>query len=203
MLAFVYLQKMESIRIVSGSIIRGVSTNRIYSLRLLIKILFLLLLLPFALHAQDNATLFDTYMKGQAQLYGFNGNVLVAKNGKVIYKRSFGFADYNTKKKLDSNSIFDCGSIAKEFTLVGILLLADKGKISYSDTLRHFFPQLPYSNITIQQLLTHTSGIPNGFSVVAKKFDHDKIATNADLLRLAYAPIKLCPANECRYILQT
>ena len=95
-------------------------------------------------------------MEGQTNLYGFNGNVLVSKDGNVIYKKSFGFADYNTKKKLDSNSIFDCGSIAKEFTAMGILLLKDKGKISYTDTLRKFFPELPYSNITIQQLLTHT-----------------------------------------------
>ena len=78
-------------------------------------------------------------MEGQTNLYGFNGNVLVSKDGNVIYKKSFGFADYNTKRKLDSNSIFDCGSIAKEFTAMGILLLKDKGKISYIDTLRKFF----------------------------------------------------------------
>lgn len=117
---------------------------------------FLLLLFPFVLYAQHNNSLFDLYMEGQTNLYGFNGNVLVSKDGNVIYKKSFGFADYNTKRKLDSNSIFDCGSIAKEFTAMGILLLKDKGKISYTDTLRKFFPELPYSNITIQQLLTHT-----------------------------------------------
>ena len=101
---------------------------------------FLLLLFPFALYAQHNNSLFDVYMEGQTNLYGFNGNVLVSKDGNVIYKKSFGFADYNTKRKLDSNSIFDCGSIAKEFTAMGILLLKDKGKISYTDTLRKFLP---------------------------------------------------------------
>lgn len=92
-------------------------------------------------------------MQAQTDLYGFNGNVLVAQNGKVLYKKSFGYADYNAKSKLDSNSIFDCGSIAKEFTAMGVLLLKDKGLISYSDTLRKFFPELPYNNVTIQQLL--------------------------------------------------
>ena len=140
--------------------------------------------LSFTLSAQNNSSLFDKYMQAQTDLYGFNGNVLVAQNGKVLYKRSFGFADYNTKSKLDSNSIFDIGSIAKEFTAMGILLLKDKGLISYSDTLRKFFPELPYNNITVQQLLTHTSGMPNGFAVVAKFFDHNKIASNDDLINL-------------------
>ena len=94
------------------------------------KKIFILLLFPVMITAQKNKPLFDTYMKGQAKLYGFNGNVLVAKNGKVIYKKSFGYADYRTKKKLGSNSFFDCGSIAKEFTAVGILLLKDKGLVN-------------------------------------------------------------------------
>ncbi len=146
--------------------------------------IFLLILLPFAATAQTNTSLFDVYMQGQANLYGFSGNVLVSKNGNVVYKKSFGYSDFNNKKALDDNSVFDCGSIAKEFTAVGILLLKDKGKISYSDTLRKFFPELPYLNVTIQQLLTHTSGMPDGFGLVAEYFDHKKIATNEDLIRL-------------------
>ena len=148
------------------------------------KNIFLLLLLPFALNAQNKTSIFDTYLQAEADLYGFNGNVLVSKNGKVIYEKSFGYADYNTKKELDNNSVFDCGSIAKEFTAMGILLLKDKGKISYSDTLRKFFPELPYTNVTIHQLLTHTSGVPDGFDLIDKYFDHTKIATNEDLIRL-------------------
>src|SRR5882757_4604695 len=94
-----------------------------------------LLFLPVGLFAQNNSSLFDAYMKGQADLYGFNGNVLVSKNGKIVYQKSFGYSDYHTKEALDDNSVFDCGSIAKEFTAMGILLLKDKGRISYSDTL--------------------------------------------------------------------
>jgi CubicO group peptidase (beta-lactamase class C family) len=148
------------------------------------KKIILLLLFPLVIDAQNNTSLLDTYLKAQANLYGFNGNVLVSKKGNVIYQKSFGFADYNSREQLDSNSVFDCGSIAKEFTSMGILLLKDKGKISYSDTLRKFFPQLPYTNVTIRQLLTHTSGMPDGFDLVTKYFDHTKIATNDDLIRL-------------------
>ena len=148
------------------------------------KTAILFLLFPVALFAQNNTVVFDKYMQVQTDLYQFNGNVLVAKNGKVIYKQSFGYADYDTKIKLDSNSIFDCGSIAKEFTAVGILMLKDKGLISYSDTIRKFFPELPYPKITIQQLLTHSSGMPDGFGLITKFFDHNKIASNADMIRL-------------------
>lgn len=140
--------------------------------------------LPVTLYAQNNSSVFDEYMQLQTDLYGFNGNVLVSQNGNVIYKKSFGYADYNTKIKLNSNSIFDCGSIAKEFTAMGILLLKDKGLLNYTDTIRKFFPELPYTNITVQQLLTHTSGMPDGFDLVSKYFDHNKVASNDDLIRL-------------------
>jgi len=158
--------------------------------------------LPRTLNAQNNTVTFDTYMKGQADLYRFNGNVLIAKNGKVIYKKSFGFADYNTQNKLDNNSIFDCGSIAKEFTAMGILLLKDKGKISYTDTLGKFFPELPYSNITIHQLLTHTSGMPDGFNLVTKSFNHSKVAFNSDLIKLMAdekPPLLFIPGADLMY----
>ena len=148
------------------------------------KNILLFLFLPYTVFAQNNTALFEPYMKAQADLYRFNGNVLVSKNGKIIYKKSFGYADYNMKKELDDNSVFDCGSIAKEFTSMGILLLKDKGKISYSDTLRKLFPELPFINVTVQQLLTHTSGMPDGFELIEKYFDHSKIATNDDLIRL-------------------
>ena len=146
--------------------------------------LMLFLLLSIEASAQNNRPLFDSYMKAESSLYGFNGNVLVSKNGRVIYQHSFGYADYTTKKALDKNSVFDCGSIAKEFTAMGILLLKDKGLISYSDSLRKFFPQLPYTNVTIQQLLTHTSGMPDGFALVEEYFDHGKTAVNDDLIGL-------------------
>jgi len=166
------------------------------------KIAILLLFFPVTLYAQNNTSLFDAYMKAETDLYRFNGNVLVSKNGNVIYKKSFGYADFDKKIKLDSNSIFDCGSISKEFTAMGILLLKDKGMISYTDTLRKFFPELPYTHVTIQQLLTHTSGLPDGFGLVAKYFDHSKIASNGDMIRLLARekpPVLFKPGEDLMY----
>jgi CubicO group peptidase (beta-lactamase class C family) len=123
-------------------------------------------------------------MNAQANLYHFNGNVLVANKGHIIYQRSFGWADYTLKRPLNANSIFDCGSIAKEFTAMGILLLVEKGKIRLTDTLGRFFPEIPYKKITIRHLLTHTSGAPDGFDLVSKWSDPHQIAQNDDLIRL-------------------
>jgi CubicO group peptidase (beta-lactamase class C family) len=145
---------------------------------------FLFLFLPFFVSAQNAGNLFETYMQGQVKLYGFSGNVLLAKNGKIIYRKSFGYADETAGKKLDDNSVFDCGSITKQFTAMAILILKDKGKISFEDTLGKFFPELPYPAITVHQLLTHTSGMPDGFGLIDKYFDHSKIAYNDDLIRL-------------------
>ncbi len=158
--------------------------------------------ISITLYAQNHSSIFDKYMQAQANVYGFNGNVLIAQNGKVLYKKSFGYADYNSKSNLDSNSVFDCGSIAKEFTAMGILLLKDKGLITYADTLRKFFPELPYNNVTVQQLLTHTSGMPNGFAVVSNFFDHNKMATNDDLIRLLARekpPVLFGPGEDLMY----
>lgn len=156
-----------------------IKCNRNHVLKLL-----LLFLSPAVLSAQNLRSSFDKYLNAESALYGFNGNVLVAKSGRIIYQRSFGLADFSTKKTLTKNSVFDIGSIAKEFTAVGILMLKDKGLLSLSDSLGKLLPQLPYSNITVQQLLTHTSGMPDGYDLVEEYFDHKKIATNNDLLEL-------------------
>ncbi|MBK8505476.1 MAG: serine hydrolase [Saprospiraceae bacterium] len=102
------------------------NTIESYFMKKMKKIL-LLLLLPVCLFAQNETSIFETYMQTQASLYGFNGNVLVSKNGEVIYKNSFGYSDYSTKAKLDGNSIFDCGSIAKEFTAMGDTIIERQG----------------------------------------------------------------------------
>lgn len=163
---------------------------------------FLFLLLPFFVSAQNAGNLFETYMQGQVKFYGFSGNVLVARNGNIIYRQSFGYADETAAKKLDENSVFDCGSITKLFTAMGILILKDRGKISYTDSLRKFFPELSYTNVTIHQMLTHTSGMPDGFGLIYKYFDHNKIAHNDDLIRLLARekpPLLFIPGQNMMY----
>lgn len=129
-------------------------------------------------------TKLDEYLSGQAKYFRFNGNVLVADKGKIIYQKSFGFADFDSQRMLNDSSVFELASVSKQFTATGILLLIDKGKLSLTDSLRKFFPELPYSNITIRHMLTHTSGLPDYFWLMIEKWDHKKIAYNQDVIEL-------------------
>ena len=143
----------------------------------------LLLLLSPSLYAQENqVSLLDSFMQAQVAFNKFNGNVLVAKSGEILYQKAFGYRNYNTKEPLDNNSVFDLASVSKQFTAMAILLLKEKGKLQLTDSLRKFFPELPYHNITIQHLLTHTSGIPDYEDAMNEKWDRKKIAFNKDMI---------------------
>jgi len=148
------------------------------------KKIILLFLFPFILNAQkDYTVLLNKFMQAEVAVNHFNGNVLVAKSGNIVYQKAFGYRNYETKELLDNNSVFELASVSKQFTAMGILLLKEKGKLKLSDSLRKFFPELPYNNITIQNLLTHTSGLPDYMEEMAGKWDHKKIAFNEDMIR--------------------
>lgn len=92
----------------------------------------------------------------------FNGSISVVRDGEKLYEKENGFEDFKTKAKLDSNSVFAIGSVSKQFTAVMILLLEDQGKLSTNDKVSKFLPEFQnrqFENITVHQLLNHTSGI--------------------------------------------
>ncbi len=92
---------------------------------------------------------------------GFNGNVLVAKQGKIIYQKALGWADYLHRDSLKIKSEFELASVTKPFTGVAIMQLVEAGKLRLSDDVKSFFPDFPYEGITVQLLLTHRSGLMN------------------------------------------
>lgn len=132
----------------------------------------------------DRIASLEQYLSGHAQHFKFNGNVLVAKNGEVLFKKSFGLADYDAGIPLNDSAVFELASVSKQFTAMGILLLEEKGKLSLQDSLRKFFPELPYSGITLHHMLTHISGLPDYMPLFEKTWDKTKIATNADIIAL-------------------
>jgi CubicO group peptidase (beta-lactamase class C family) len=89
-----------------------------------------------------------------------NGNVLIAEKGQIIYNRSFGFANLITKKKLNENSVFGLASVSKQFTAMAIVILKEQGKLNFDDKITKYLPELTaYNNISIRNLLNHTSGL--------------------------------------------
>lgn len=99
--------------------------------------------------------LFNADMPGAA--------IIVTKNGKAIFRKGYGMADLGAKQAIDPNMVFRLGSITKQFTATAILMLAEQGKLSTSDDIRKYLPDFPDKGktITIEHLLTHTSGIPS------------------------------------------
>ena len=132
------------------------------------KILFLFLIAFFAsqnlVNAQDKSAKIDEMMK-LYQSYGqFNGSVLVAENGKVIYKKGLGFANMEWNIPNEADTKFRLGSITKQFTAAMILQLVEQGKIKLDGKISDYLPDYRKDiggKITVHQLLNHTSGIPS------------------------------------------
>ena len=94
---------------------------------------------------------------------GLNGNVLVAQKGIVLYKRWFGLGHFerNERDSLVEDSKFQLASLSKTFTAVGTLKLVEAGTLKLEDSVQKFYPDFPYRGITIRELLSHRSGLPN------------------------------------------
>lgn len=103
----------------------------------------------------------DDFMMNLHRKSGFNGNVLVAKDGKIIYEKAIGWADYLHRDSLKINSVFELASITKTFTSTAIMMLVESGKLRLDQDVKEFFPDFPYDGITVKLLLTHRSGMMN------------------------------------------
>lgn len=121
----------------------------------------------------------DLFFQNRYKLGAFNGTVLFSAHDTIYYKRAFGFANRKRKDSLNINSRFQLASVSKTFTAFGIILLEKEGKLSFQDSIRQFFPDFPYDNITVHQLLIHRSGLPN-YMYAADKHWKDKENTTID-----------------------
>jgi CubicO group peptidase (beta-lactamase class C family) len=99
------------------------------------------------INASEKAKCLDTLFKNKVKLAGFNGCVLVAQRGQIIYEKAFGLSNFKTKDSLKLNSSFQLASASKTFTATAILMLADQGKLALTDNVQKFFPAFPYQGI--------------------------------------------------------
>lgn len=130
---------------------------------LIICIFFLKFLYPLSLQEQMKSGELDRLFTFYNQHGMFNGAVLAAEKGKVVYEKAFGFANFDKKTALSMSSIFSIGSITKPFTAAAVMILKERGALEYNDPIVKFFPQFPpyAKDITIHHLLTQTSGMPD------------------------------------------
>lgn len=100
----------------------------------------------------------------------FNGSVLVAKAGKIIYKNSFGIVDKNTKEELSDSSMFQLASVSKVITATAVLMLHERQQLNINKNFADYFPDFPYPNVKIKELLNHRSGLPNYIYTLNREF---------------------------------
>jgi CubicO group peptidase (beta-lactamase class C family) len=114
----------------------------------------------------------------------FNGSVLIIEKGDVLLNKGYGYRDEVSKKPNDKNTIFELASCSKQFTAAAIVLLKRQGKLRYEDKLSKYIPELDFWNeITIYDLLRHTSGIPDFIFDMPETWDKTKIAGNEDVIK--------------------
>ena len=118
----------------------------------------------FHVKAQQYTTKIDSLINQAVSLKRFNGTVLVSKNGKIIFEKGYGYQDIQNKIENTPNTIFQVGSMTKQFTASVILKLAELHKLSLDDKISKYFPNIKRGDeITIKNFLTHTSGLSEIF----------------------------------------
>ncbi len=159
--------------------------------------------------ASDLASRIDASIAPLYKADAPGSTVIVTKDGKTVFRKAYGMADVSAKLGMDPDMSLRLGSITKQFTAVAILKLAEQGKLSVSDDFRKYLPDFPDKGktITIEHLLTHSSGIPSytglpGFRAGMTKdvTVNELIATFKDL-PLEFTPGERFAYNNSGYIL--
>lgn len=160
--------------------------------------------------ANKKAIKLDTFFKKLHKFGGFNGAVLISQNGKIIYKKAFGYSSFAKKDSNTTQTQFQLASVSKQFTAVAIMQLHEKGLIDYDSPVFKYIPSFPYdTSITIRSLLTHRSGIPNYVycldKIVNKKvpMTNDKVVSLFAQYRpgINYLPNSRFSYNNSNYVL--
>jgi CubicO group peptidase (beta-lactamase class C family) len=128
--------------------------------------------------------------------------IVITKDGKEIYAKGFGIANLEFEVPMTSKMIFRIASITKQFTAVATLLLEEKGKLKIHDDFRKYLPDYPDPGkvITIEHLLTNTSGIPDYVSFPNhNKISQTKITTSGILDLFKDKPLEFEPGEHYSY----
>ena len=141
----------------------------------------------------------DNYLTN-AEAHGYSGIVLWAKDGKIILKKGYGFADRSAGVPMKPRTVFDMGSVTKMFTAAAILKLEEKGKLSVNDSISKIFNDLPAdkAEITIHHLLSQTSGFPLNTDG-NRAIDYDLIERDDFVKRVLNSDLLFPPGKEYRY----
>ncbi|MBA4853779.1 serine hydrolase [Emticicia sp. BO119] len=153
--------------------------------------------------AADISQRIDSLMNALSQRGQFSGSILVAVGGKVIYRNGFGEADREAHIPFRPNTVSCIGSLAKQFTSMAIMLLAEQDKLQFDDPVTKYVPEINTfaEGITIRHLLTHTSGIPDvgDLGIDNPRLNNDLVIKTLQGYKANVAKMFMAPGLKYRY----
>ncbi len=149
--------------------------------------------------AQEFASTVSEYVKAEMERQHIPGlSLLVARGGKVVLAQGFGLANVELQVPVKPETIFESGSVGKQFTATAVMMLVEEGKVGLDDPLTKYFKTAPQSwnGVTVRELLSHTAG----FGDYPKDFDFRRDWTEDQLLKLVEGiPLAYAPGTKWEY----
>jgi CubicO group peptidase (beta-lactamase class C family) len=146
---------------------------------------------------------FDRIISSEFKAQEPGGVVLVARKGEVIYKKAFGMANVELDVPMREEMVFNIASITKQFTAVAVLQLAEQGKLSLQDEITKYLPDYPAGGqkITVENLLTHTAGIPGSApeAMLSLQGRKDLVALREIIATFKQRPLDFAPGTKWGY----
>jgi CubicO group peptidase (beta-lactamase class C family) len=141
----------------------------------------------------------DSFVRAEMERQKVPGvGIGIVKQGKVFLAKGYGFANLEHQVPAGPETLFQSGSLGKQFTAMAVMLQVEAGKLTLEEPLTKFFPEAPASwgTLTVRHLLNHTSGLPD----LEGKLDYRKDYSDEDLSRYAYAlPLEFTPGSRWSY----
>ena len=183
--------------------------TRIFSLFL--ALLFMISIGATVVYQWIPATSIDSNLKELDQYLieqDFHGVFLVGYQGDVIFEKSYGYQDKENDIKNSIDTAFLTGSLTKQFTAAAILQLHEQGKLELTDTINKYYPDYPNGhNITIHQLLTLTSGLPEYLDIfekdalVGKEYSVEQVIDEVQKMEPRHSPGEVFEYNNTNYFM--
>src|SRR5438128_2212772 len=152
------------------------------------------------------ATRVDDYIKAEMQRQRIPGlSLAVIKDGQIILARGYGFANVELQVPVKPETIFQSGSMGKQFTATAVMMLVEAGKLSLADPITKFFSDAPdsWKIITVRHLLTHTAGTtdyPRDFDF-RRDYTEDELLKRAEVIPLSFQPGEKWSYSNLGYVL--
>jgi CubicO group peptidase (beta-lactamase class C family) len=161
----------------------------------------LVLFFPTSIFAQPSRSRFDDHIQAFVRNGDFSGSVLIAQSGRVVFQKSYAMANYEWGIPNTEKTKFHIASVTKTFTAAAIVMLEQQGKLRLTDPLSKYVPDyLNGDRITIEQMLAHSSGLPDYYSLPEYSSKKYQRVTLPDLIAwVKTKPLDFLPGSKNSY----